>query len=248
MAGASNQEPQRSLSEIVRAEKEKVHVLLVEEEGSQLDLIEIVRELREQSYISINGIVRVYDYAKQIADSSLLLFVACESEYYKLVEAKKIKLSGQIYRVKKLALISDIAIDCYESECLPINLLISGMFPVLRPLLSDYLVMEGERLKTKVPDFKKINGIILPFFERRQMSRNFAFLIVKDKKSSEELIVEAHLNWKDGREIRKAVSSIVVVHKDAEKTLKKYKAGKFSRLKMSKEVNDLNFLSANLWK
>jgi hypothetical protein len=249
MANISKERAKKTLAELVRADKEKVQVLLVEESGEQqLDLIEIIKGMKNEGLTSISGIVRIFDYKKQIADSSLLVFIASESEYRTFRKAKTVKISGQQYRVKNLSLSIDYAIEDYESDSLPNNMMITGMFPVLRPLMSDYILMEGERLKSKVPDFSKITGIILPFFERKQITRNFAFLMVSDKQTANDLIVWAKFNWKDGREIRKAVSSVVVIHRDAEKTLKKYKSGRFQRLRMTKEVNDLNLLSANLWR
>ncbi|KAG5666862.1 hypothetical protein PVAND_014870 [Polypedilum vanderplanki] len=235
-----------TLKEYCLQNKKKVKALLIQELDDSLDLIEIIKGMRRKGILSINGVIRVYDYKLQMKDNSLILLIASQDEYDTLINKKIIRILG--YRIKilphELSIKSVISTD-FDFQ-LPINLILCKTFEVLRPLLTDYMIIELERLKSKLSLFNEINGVIIPFFERRQQSRNFIFLIVTNKTVGNALIKQAKDEWTDGRKIQKAENDMVVVSKLRENDLEVFTFGKYDKVIINKDIDELNLISTHL--
>ncbi|KAG5685031.1 hypothetical protein PVAND_014234 [Polypedilum vanderplanki] len=242
-------ETKNNLEEICLKDKQMVHVLLCQELDETLDLIELVKGLRRRGILSINGIVRVHDYIQNISDTSFLLFIASKDEYFALILKKAFRILGQRIKVISHDLIMTSAINSniQNQHQFPIYLMICPTFKVLRLLLSDYLIMEMERLKKKVPNFNEIKGVIIPFYERKQKSRNFIFLLVENELAANSLKKHSNATWEDGRFVREAHNSILVISKSREENLMAFQFGCYNKMIMCKELDDINMISTQLY-
>lgn len=226
--------------------KGKAKILLLQELDGSLDSIELAKGLRRKGILSVNGIIRIFDYENQINDSSLLLLIACEEEYFALIEKGIIIILGNRIKIVPHDLIMKSVINIDNDLPNPTFYMLSKTFEVWRVSLTDYIIMELERLKTKVPKFNDIKGMIIPFFERKQKSRNFIFLIMTNKIVGDFLVQYAQKEWKDGREVKRADTSIVIISKSLEKELEKFKFGKYNKILMNEHLEELSLISTHL--
>ncbi|KAG5674232.1 hypothetical protein PVAND_004212 [Polypedilum vanderplanki] len=202
--------------------------------------------MKRKGIMSIHGIIRVYDYCLQIRDSSIILFIASKDEYNSLINKGIIRILGQRIKIIPHELLMKTVLSCETDIHLPTNLMLYKTCEVFRPLLSDYLILELERFKFKMSQYEDLNGMVIPFFERRQQSRNFIFLVMAKREVGNELIKYAQRNWTDGRMICKADNALVVMSKIKEMDFRQFEFGKYNKVMMNKEIDEMNFISTNL--
>lgn len=214
-----SEQPLTALERHVRATKEVIHLILIQELDSTIDLIDMLSKLRKIGLRSVCGIIRIYDYINRIADSSLILFVASEFETRLLIDTRIVAIKGQRVKVIPHDLVMKSVLNSDNIINNAYQLMLTGTFCVLRPILTDYLIMEMTRMRQRVPDFLKINGIYVPLHMQRQTSRNFMFLFMDSATSALELQLHALKSWKDGRKLNRATNSLLVLSKSNEYVL-----------------------------
>ncbi|KAG5675209.1 hypothetical protein PVAND_005133 [Polypedilum vanderplanki] len=131
-----------TLKEYCLQNKQKVSILLVQELDESLDSIELIKGFKRKGMLSICGIIRVFDYGKQIKDSSIILLIASKDEYQSLVNQKIVRIMGLRFKIIGHDLVMKTVISTKINAPVPDNLIIFNALEVLRPRLSDYLIVE----------------------------------------------------------------------------------------------------------
>ncbi|KAG5677142.1 hypothetical protein PVAND_006924 [Polypedilum vanderplanki] len=93
-----------------------------DELDESLDSIELIKGFKRKGMLSICGIIRVFDYGKQIKDSSIILLIASKDEYQSLVNQKIVRIMGLRFKIIGHDLVMKTVISTKINAPVPDNL------------------------------------------------------------------------------------------------------------------------------